>query len=157
MTKDEIKELDEQIAEAGGAKYANSFTVISDPHDMSILFMTHEVPTTCVTISYKACHRLIELLQEALDSAKAKEKVSAENVPQVNPNMGATLKEALAEAEKSSPAEACRQWLTSRNESAAHKLMAMGYVYKDDMQFPLDPWQLDLDRWKLYRKDSPTT
>ena len=78
MTEDEVKELNEQIDEAGGSKYANSFTVIGNPHDMSILFMTHEVPTTCVTISYKACRRLIELLQESLDDAKTKE-VSAEN------------------------------------------------------------------------------
>lgn len=49
--------------------------------------MTHEVPTTCVTISYKACHRLIELLQEALDGAKSKE-VSAENVPHTLEDLG---------------------------------------------------------------------
>ena len=98
MTEDEIKELDEQIAEAGGRKYANSFTVISEDHDMSILFMTHDVPTSGVTISYKACRKLIELLQESLDSAKAKEEVSAANVPLVNPNMGiSSLQEVLAE------------------------------------------------------------
>ena len=79
MTEDEVKELNEQIDEAGGSKYANSFTVIGDNYDMSILFSTHAVPTTCVTISYKACHKLIELLQVALDNAKSKE-VSAENV-----------------------------------------------------------------------------
>jgi hypothetical protein len=98
MTDDEIKELNEQIDETGGSMYVNGFTVIGDPHDMSILFMTHQVPTNCVTISYKACRRLIELLQESLDSAKAKE-VSAEDVPQVNPNMGiSSLQEVLAES-----------------------------------------------------------
>ena len=84
MTEDEIKELNEQIDQAGGSKYANGFTVIGDPHDMTIVFATHQVPTSSVTISYKACRRLIELLQESLDSAKTKEEVSAENV-QPNP------------------------------------------------------------------------
>lgn len=98
MTECEAKELNEQIAEAGGSKYANGFTVIANPYDMTILFMTHEVPTTCMTISYKACRRLIELLQESLDSAKAKEEVSAANVPLVNPNIGiSSLQEVLAE------------------------------------------------------------
>lgn len=80
MTECEAKELDKQIAEAGGSKYANGCTVISGNNDMSILFMTHEVPTTCVTMSYKSCSRLIELLRDSLDNAKAKE-VSSENVP----------------------------------------------------------------------------
>ena len=80
MTECEAKELDEQIAEVGGSKYANGCTVISGNNDMSILFMTHEVPTTCVTMSYKSCSRLIELLRDSLDNAKAKEEVSAENV-----------------------------------------------------------------------------
>ena len=100
MTEDEIKELNEQIAEAGGTKYANSFTVIVNPYDMSILFMTHDVPTTCMTISYKACRRLIELLQEALALSKAKEEVSAENVTlnHFPEGMGTTLVEVLAES-----------------------------------------------------------
>lgn len=91
MTEDEIKELNEQIAESGGSKYANGFTVIADPYDMTIVFATHQRPASSVTISYKACHRLIELLQGGLDCAKTKEEVSAANVPQVNPNMGGTL------------------------------------------------------------------
>jgi len=99
MTEDEVKELNEQIDEAGGSKYVNSFDVIGCNHDMSILFSTHAVPTTCVTISYKACRRLMELLQESLDSAKAKEKVSAENVTLNFPEgMGTTLVEVLAES-----------------------------------------------------------
>ncbi len=97
MTEDEVKELNEQIDKAGGSKYANSFTVIGDNHGMSILFMTHEVPTTCVTISYKACRRLMELLQESLDNAKAKE-VSAENVSFSHPDLGTTLEKTLAES-----------------------------------------------------------
>ena len=97
MTEDEIKELNEQIAEAGGTKYANGFSVIINPYDMTIMFETHQVPTSSVTISYKACHRLIELLQEGLDCAKTKEEVSAENVT-LNPfpeGMGTTLAEVL--------------------------------------------------------------
>ena len=88
MTEDEVKELNEQIDELGGSKYVNSFDVIGCNHDMSILFSTHAVPTTCVTISYDACHSLIELLQESLDSPKAKEEVSAENVPQTLQDFG---------------------------------------------------------------------
>ena len=86
MTEDEIEEVNEQIAEAGGTKYVNGFTVIGDPYDMSILFMTDQVPTSSVTISYKACLALIEMMQETLDSAKTKE---------IKPNGGTVLEEAL--------------------------------------------------------------
>lgn len=98
MTEDEIKELKEKIAKAGGSKYANSFTVIESPYDMTIVFKKHEDPIDCVTISYKACLTLIDMMQEVLDNAKTEEEVSAENVPLVNPNMGiSSLQEVLAE------------------------------------------------------------
>ena len=112
MTEDEIEELNEQIAASGGSKYANSFTVIGDPHDMTIVFKTHEVPTSSVTISYKACHRLIELLQEGLDCAKTKD-VSAENVPPNPPpeDMGTTLAEDLAENQDLKPFKCGVRWV----------------------------------------------
>ena len=75
MTEDEIKELKEKIAKAGGSKYANSFTVIESPYDMTIVFKKHEDPIDCVIISYKACLTLIEMMQEVLDNAKTKEEV----------------------------------------------------------------------------------
>ena len=110
MTEDEIKELNEQIAEAGGSKYANGCTVISGNNDMSILFMTHEVPTTCVTMSYKSCSRLIERLQESLDSAKSKE---------VSADIGISA----------------LQYKALFTQSAIDTLAAMGYTYEGGVRW----------------------
>ena len=113
MTEDEIKELKEKIAKAGGSKYANSFTVIESPYDMTIVFKKHEDPIDCVTLSYKACLTLIDMMQEVLDSAKAKEEVSAENVPHNPPHegMGTTLAEDLAENQDLKPFKCGVRWV----------------------------------------------
>jgi len=115
MTEDEVKELSEQVDELGGSKYVNSFDVICCNHDMSILFSTHAVLTTCVTISYKACHKLIELLQESLDNAKSKE---------IKPNAGTALKEALLKGVS-----------TANAQSAIDTLTAMGYTYEGGVRW----------------------
>ena len=137
MTEDEVKELNEQIEEAGGSKYVNSFDVIGCNHDVSILFMTHEVPTTCVTISYKACHRLIELLQEALDGAKSKEVSSDIGLSALQ--YKALAEKDMAEAQKASPEMTLAKDFKNFHESAALTLMKMGYTYEGGVRWKPPP------------------